>query len=242
MTMLTKDFPLKVKDVSEQGEFEGYGSVFGVIDVYGEKVMPGAFVPSLVRHKRAGTYPLMLWSHRSDEPIGGWMDIAEDEKGLYVKGKIALDAGPTERRVYTHMKAGNIQGLSIGYREIDTEPSTPTTPRLLKEVDLLEVSVVAFPANTRARVEAVKSADEEAAINGWKNLAQLARRFRDGEPLPPKEFEEILREVGFPRRAASDIVSVGYAKVMRSESADEQEAANAIARLKQAVKAFSPAP
>ena len=63
--MKTKDFALHVKDVSEDGTFEGYGSVFGNVDSYGEKVMPGAFVESLARHKREGSIVLLLWNLES---------------------------------------------------------------------------------------------------------------------------------------------------------------------------------
>jgi uncharacterized membrane protein len=85
----------------------------------------------------------------------------------------------------------------------------------------------------------VKSEDEEGAIKCWQRLESLARKFRDGEPLPAKEYEEILREAGFPKSVAVQIASVGYVKSIRSESGGE-EANNAIARLRAAAKAFSP--
>lgn len=86
--MKTKDFALQVKDLSEEGTFEGYGSIFGNLDSYGEKVMPGAFAESLARHKREGTKPLMLWQHNPDQPIGVWEDLVEDGKGLRGIGRL----------------------------------------------------------------------------------------------------------------------------------------------------------
>lgn len=203
--MKTKDFPLQVKDLSDEGTFEGYGSVFGNRDSYGDKVMPGSFVGSLAKHKREGSKVLMLWQHNPDEPIGVWDDLAEDAKGLWGKGRIIMDT-QRGREAHALMKAGAIQGLSIGYRVIKSEPDG--NDMLLKEMDLLEISPVSFPANRRARIEAVKN----------EKMEEFARRLRDGDPLPVKEFEDILREAGVPKTMATQIASVGYAKAIRSES------------------------
>lgn len=203
--MKTKDFALKIKELSAEGDFEGYGSVFGNVDSYGEKVMPGAFGESLARHKREGTKPLMLWQHDSWQPIGIWEDLAEDGKGLWGKGKLLGGVRAADEALIL-LKAGAIQGLSIGYREVETEPDGNI--RLLKKLDLLEISIVSFPANRRARIDAVKS----------ERMDEFARRLRDGDPMPIKEFEDILREAGVPKSMAVQIASVGYAKAIRSES------------------------
>lgn len=223
--MKTKDFALHVKDVSEEGTFEGYGSIFGNLDSYGEKVMPGAFAASLAKHRQEGSKPLMLWQHNPDEPIGVWDDLSEDGKGLKGTGRFVLETA-RGREAHALLKAGAIRGLSIGYREIETEPEGNT--RLLKKLDLLEISVVSFPANRRARVEAVKS----------ERMDEFARRLRDGDPMPIKDFEDILREAGVPKSMAVQIASVGYAKAIRSES--EGEKANELAALRTAVAAFLP--
>ena len=82
--MLHKDFSLEIKDVSESGVIEGYASVFGgTPDSYGDVVLPGAFAETLVKHRREGTMPLMLWGHQASElPIGDWVDMAEDARGF----------------------------------------------------------------------------------------------------------------------------------------------------------------
>lgn len=220
--MKTKDFALHVKDVSEEGTFTGYGSIFGNLDSYGEKVLPGAFGESLARHKREGTKPLMLWQHNPDEPIGVWDDLAEDGTGLKGTGRLVLETG-RGREAHALLKAGAIRGLSIGYREVEVEPDGNN--RLLKKLDLMEISVVSFPANRRARVESVKS----------ERMEEFARRLRDGEPMPVKEFEDILREAGVPKAMAVQIASVGYAKAIRSESEGDQ--ANELAEFLQALRA-----
>lgn len=204
----TKDFSLEVKGLSEDGTFEGYGSIFGNVDSYGEKVMPGAFVESLARHKREGTNVLMLWQHNPDEPIGLWEDLAEDAKGLWGRGRLLTEV-QRAREVHVLLKAKAIRGLSIGYQEIDADKDNNV--RLLKKLDLWEISPVSFAANRRARVESVKS----------ERMDEFARRLRDGDPMPIKEFEDILREAGVPKTMAVQIASVGYAKAIRSESDGE---------------------
>ncbi len=118
--MKTKDFALEVKDLSEDGTFEGYGSIFGNVDSYGEKVVPGAFVESLAKHRREGTSVLMLWQHNPDEPIGVWDDLAEDAKGLWGKGRLIMEV-QRAKEVYALLRAKAVRGLSIGYRELDTD-------------------------------------------------------------------------------------------------------------------------
>ncbi|MEY9196629.1 HK97 family phage prohead protease [Sinorhizobium fredii] len=142
--MKTKDFALQIKDLSDEGTFEGYGSVFGNVDSYGEKVMPGAFVASLAKHRREGSTVLMLWQHNPDEPIGVWEDLAEDSKGLWGKGRLIKEVQKA-RETHALMKAKAIGGLSIGYREVKVTPDGSV--RNLEELDLREISPVSFPAN-----------------------------------------------------------------------------------------------
>jgi HK97 family phage prohead protease len=203
--MKTKDFALQIKDLSDEGTFEGYGSVFGNVDSYGEKVMPGAFVASLAKHRREGSTILMLWQHNPDVPIGVWEDLAEDSKGLWGKGRLIMEVQKA-RETHALMKAKAIGGLSIGYREVKVTPDGNV--RNLEELDLREISPVSFPANRRARIEAVKS----------ERMEEFARRLRDGDPMPIKDFEDILREAGVPKSMAVAIASHGYAKAIRSES------------------------
>lgn len=211
--MKTKDFNLEIKKLEDQGTFEGYASIFNNVDRHGEKVVPGAFTESLKKHEKEKNPVLMLWQHNPDEPIGVWDELAEDSKGLWGKGRLIL-AVQRAKEVYELLKEKAIRGLSIGYREIKTEPDGNV--RLLQKLDLMEISPVSFPANVRARVEAVKS----------ERMDEFARRLRDGDPMPIKEFEDILREAGVPKAMAVQIASVGYAKAIRSES--EGSKANAV--------------
>jgi HK97 family phage prohead protease len=179
--MQTKDFALYVKDVSEDGTFEGHVSVSGNVDSYGDVVQPGAFATSLAKHRREGTKPLLLWQHNPDEPIGVWEDLAEDGKGLWGKGRLLRGVRRADE-AHILLKGGAIQGLSIGYREVKAEPDGQV--RKLVELDLLEASLVSFPANRRARVAVVKS----------DRVDQLADRLKAGDLPSERVFEKGMRD------------------------------------------------
>lgn len=206
--MKTKDFTLSLKGLTDEGTFEGYGSIFGNVDSYGERVMPGAFGESLAKHRREGTSVLMLWQHNPHEPIGVWDDLAEDGKGLWGKGRLIMEVQKA-REVHALMKAGAIGGLSIGYREIRVEPKDNV--RELEELDLREISPVSFPANRRARISAVKSIDE----------CRLS--FAKGETPALHVIEDVLRDAGFSRSLAASFVSLGKAALSQSDSGGQSE-------------------
>lgn len=163
--------PLEVKfaDGGVPGSFEGYGAVFGNVDSYGDVIQKGAFKETLRDWNKTKKLPPMLVQHggwmmtdMDALPIGKWEAMSEDDTGLYVKGRlINLD---TERGKTIHggMKEGTLDGMSIGYRakefSLGTKPDEPR--RTLKKIDLMEVSVVTFPANGKARVASVKSAHD----------------------------------------------------------------------------------
>lgn len=190
--ILTKNsaVPLDAKAISDSGVIEGYASVFGNVDSYGEIVEPGAFVDSLVSAKRNGRKIKLLWQHDPHQPIGVWDDLAEDAKGLWVKGRLFKDTVAKAAEAYALLKEGALDGLSIGYRTIKAEPKAgkPGIMSLLK-LDLLENSVVTFAANDRARVEVVKS-------------------ILDSGALPTvREFEGLLRDAGFSKAKAAAIAA-----------------------------------
>ncbi len=186
------DIPFKIKSVNDAGEFEGYGSVFGVQDTYGDVVIAGAFKDSLQRWSEKGRLPALLWQHKMDEPIGIYTEMNEDNNGLALKGRLLIDDDPLAKRAHAHMKAGSITGLSIGYILKEWEYDKEKNVFLLKEIDLWEVSVVTFPANDEARVSDVKSA------------------FARGEIPSQKQIERVLRDVGLSRTQAKAFMSEGY--------------------------------
>lgn len=151
---------LLVKELGEDGAIEGHGSVFGVVDSYKEIVATGAFKASLENHRKAGTFPKMLLQHDPKRPIGVYTEMREDEKGLFVRGRLNLDT-VDGRETYSNLKMGALDGLSIGFMPVNSTIDEKTRVKTLTEIDLWEVSVVTFPAAKLARVEGVKAAIAE---------------------------------------------------------------------------------
>lgn len=152
MEMSVLDFGLEIKSIDEEtpGVFEGYASVFGALDQHYDIVSKGAFKKSI-----KGRQPAMLWQHRSSEPIGVFKSVKEDDKGLYVEAALNLDVQQA-REAYALLKQGAITGLSVGYNAIKWSWDDKKGIRTLEEVDLWEISLVTFPANTLATVTNVK--------------------------------------------------------------------------------------
>lgn len=181
----------------ESGVFEGYASVFNVVDQGLDSVQPGAFSKTLGRRKVK-----MLWQHDTSQPIGVWDEIREDDKGLYVKGRCLPEVAKGAEALAL-MRAGALDSMSIGYRTIEAAPDEANRHvRKLIEVDLFEISLVTFPMLPDAKITAVKSITTE------------------------REFERFLRDAGFSRKDAAAIALHGFAKAMtgqRDAGSDEPD-------------------
>ncbi|MEO1035220.1 MAG: HK97 family phage prohead protease [Pseudomonadota bacterium] len=199
--------PLDVKAVTEEGEFEGYGSVFGTLDSYGERVAAGAFADTLAKHKEAGTMPALLWQHNPSQPIGRYTEMREDKRGLFVKGQIATSTA-LGRDAYELLKMDAVGGLSIGFIPKGEEVEDDGTITLTK-IDLWETSIVTFPANPDAQIDAVRA------------------RVAAGDVPTKRDTEQLLRDAGFSRQQAKALLSAGYAG-LETRDAQELAAANSL--------------
>ena len=154
--MNSKDYGLELKYaagsslVSDGTQIEGYASLFGLTDQGGDVVVKGAYAASLKRLEVRGDKVRMLWQHDPTRPIGVWEEIREDDKGLWVKGRLLPEIAQA-REAAALIAAGAIDGLSIGYRTISAERDGKGR-RLLNEVELWEVSLVTFPMLAEAKV------------------------------------------------------------------------------------------
>ncbi len=173
----------------EAGTFEGYGAIFGNVDRDGDVVEPGAFAESL-----KARMPVLLWQHDTKAPIGRFEEVREDEKGLYVKGRLSMQGRGAE--AYELLRMGALDGLSIGFITREATRDAATGTRRISKADLMEVSLVTFPANDLARTHSVKS-----AVGG-----------ASGPSLPddPRAFERFLRDYGFSRTRARTITAKGF--------------------------------
>lgn len=211
----THTVKLDVKDLNSEGEFSGYASVWDVVDVGRDVIKKGAFKKS-IREKKAGNIR-MLFQHDPAMPIGVWQEMAEDEKGLLVKGQLMIKV-QKGMEVMELMKAKAIDGLSIGFRTVSFAYERPKKDdgqlgdmvRIIKEVDLWEVSVVTFPMNTEARIQSVK-----------------------GEWLK-RDVERTLRDAGMPNSFAKLVTIHGYdeaQKMLRSEQREADNGLNDVAQM-----------
>ncbi len=144
---------LVLDKVEPDGTFSGYASLFGKVDLGKDVVERGAFSASLRARGAAGIR--MLYQHDPNQPIGAWTEIREDARGLFVRGRLTREVARA-REVLSLMRAGALDGLSIGFRAVRARRDAAGGVRRILEADLWEISVVTFPMLPGARVEAVK--------------------------------------------------------------------------------------
>ncbi|BBU61393.1 hypothetical protein MSC49_13280 [Methylosinus sp. C49] len=186
--METKRAPFPAA-IGADGVFEGYASLFAVRDTCGDIVERGAFAASLQR--RGAVSVKMLWQHRAEEPIGVWAHIAEDARGLKVRGRLDLSVARA-REALSLIRAGALDGLSIGFRTLRAASDPKTGARRLLELDLIEISIVTFPALPQARIAvipALATAPRHAAAQLGQKLARLRMQ------LAVKRFEATLQRL-----------------------------------------------
>lgn len=181
-----------VKTASEDSEYvyiKGYGSTFGNLDSTGDIVHKGAFLNSISQKM-----PAMLYQHKTNDPAGVWDKAFEDEKGLYLEGRIPK----TNTNLVALVKMGAITKLSIGYSVVEGEYDSKTGIRNLKQLDLWEVSLVTFPANDKATISSVKSFNDDDKIDAEQAEGILTKQ----------DFERVLKSTGaFTNKAAKIFAS-----------------------------------
>lgn len=159
--------------VTDGRVIEGYASYFGKRDKGGDVVMAGAYAKSLAQLSASDRRVKMLWQHDPAQPIGIWDEVREDDRGLYVKGRLLTEV-EKGREAIALIEAGAIDGLSIGYRTVRAEKDSKGQ-RLLSELDLWEVSLVTFPMLTEARVGAKSDTVSDTEL---RELVQVLREAR----------------------------------------------------------------
>lgn len=194
--------PFEFKSVKADGTFEGYASVYGEIDSYRDVVVKGAFDDSLdKRYRQKGRKGIpMLDQHDTRLPMGIFPveSVKEDDHGLFVRGEFNMKV---QRAVEAHALAdqGALTGLSIGYSTVEDEWDDSGSLRILKAVDLWEISLVTFPAGDSARITSVK------AISGLDTLS---------------DCESLLRDAGFSKAETVAFVSRIKAIAKRGDPVD----------------------
>lgn len=202
---------LDCKGLTANGVFSGYASLFHRKDLGRDVILPGAFRTSLARKRPEDIK--MLFQHDPAEPIGQWMDIREDAKGLHVTGRLLANVVRAQT-VRALMQEGVIDGLSIGFQTVKGRTDKKSGTRYLMEVDLWEISVVTFPMLPEARIhKGVAHAPSQQAADIWRDEAP--------KTLPTlREFERWLtQDAGLTRKQARTIIRSGYRTLLGTQDA-----------------------
>lgn len=203
-----KTTPIQIKtfgtDTGIAGQFQGLAAAFGNVDRYGDVIEAGAFTRSLERYRQDGTAPAMLWQHEQNTPIGSWQALHETQEGLDVTGLLVMDAFKA-KEAHALMLAGGLS-LSIGYQVPEGGAYIRDDgARVLRELELLEISTVAVPANSRAAIRQVKNFNPEE--------------------VNVREFEAAARDaLGLSAREVKRLLSGGWNALIRDEQAKEEMA------------------
>ena len=196
-----KSFDFEIKGIDEAGKFSGYASTFGNVDLVGDIVQKGSFLKTL---QKGADKVFMFWQHDSSVIVGEFTKLVEDEKGLFFEGQLFIKNIQQATEAHFLMRKGLIKSVSIGFR-LDEKSFDQNNNRLLKEIDLMEISLVTFPANPEATIDRVKSLDD----------------------MTEREFEKSLRDVvGLSKKQSKALMSGGYKAMSRDDSEPEQKTNN----------------
>lgn len=189
-----------IKTEGDAMRFTGYASKFGGVDTYGDTIVKGAFDATLKEHGN----PLMYLEHSVGTmfaqgaaalPIGKYLSIKEDDVGLLVDGELTPGLS-IAADVYAAMKHGTLSGLSVGgYVKKGDYQETETGRIIHKWSRLVEISAVAMPADSGARVQTVKGEDISVAIEDIATIREFERFLRDAAGLSKSASLQLVARV-----------------------------------------------
>lgn len=179
--MANRGLNFEVKEFSEEGEFEGYASIFNKVDMGGDTILPGAFKATLADMKKQGRILPLLFGHNQSDIIGGIPELEEDKKGLKIRGRVLADISDNGRKAYMLMKSKLSTALSIGYQVPDGGAEKKEGNRIISKLNLYEVSFVGVGMDPYARVTSVKG------------LKDIRAKLAAGERLTEREFEVLFK-------------------------------------------------
>ena len=201
------------ESAKDDGTFEGYASVFNNKDLGNDVIKEGAFAKS-IKGKKAKQIKL-LYQHKTDEPIGVVDSLEEDARGLKIKGRLAMGT-QKGKEVFELMKMGALDSMSIGYKlsPDDYKYSDKLKKRTITNLDLMEISMVTFPMNPKAKITKVKLAN-----------------------MDTRELEEYLRDVGVMSSAvAKQTAIILYKSYQEEDLLVQRDVVDSIKHLIQTIK------
>jgi hypothetical protein len=172
----TKTLPAIIQKAAEEGTFTALASTFGdYVDLQGDRVDRHGFDRTIEEWRALGEWPPLFYMHVYSDPkaeVGRVTFMDAIDTGLLVRGKLDL-ANVMARAVHERMMAGDLRALSIGYTARREEDGSQGE-RVLLDIDLHEISIVAHPANEEALVLDVKRRERRPAPAPSRTVAALA--------------------------------------------------------------------
>ncbi|GFZ62936.1 hypothetical protein PSE10A_54470 [Pseudomonas amygdali pv. eriobotryae] len=187
---------IKFASGGAQGVFEGYASVFNVVDGDGDIILPGAFAHALKTQTRSVA---MFFNHRRNEiPVGKWLDLVEDSVGLHVRGELT-PGNPQSEALKAAMIHGTVGGMSVGFSAAKADVGQIATGYSFKNATRLnEISICTFPANEQATVSTLKSMD------GIESIRDAETWLRDSAGLSKSEAQALIARIKSAVRSDSE--------------------------------------
>ncbi|WP_122437795.1 HK97 family phage prohead protease [Pseudomonas viridiflava] len=187
---------IKFASGGAQGIFEGYASVFNVVDGDGDIILPGAFAQALKTQTRSVA---MFFNHRRNEiPVGKWLELAEDSVGLHVRGELT-PGNPQSDALKAAMIHGTVGGMSVGFTAAKADVEQIATGFSFKNATRLsEISICTFPANEQATVSTLKSMDAIESIRDAETW------LRDSAGLSKSEAQALIARIKSAVRSDSE--------------------------------------
>ena len=197
------EFETKSNGSKPKGWFKGYGSTFGNVDLGKDVVLPGAFDQTVEEHKKSGTVPAMFYEHNTTEPVGDWLGMEVDKKGLLMEGQLWVDSGiPRAEQSYKMLGSKTGRGLSMGYNHI--EPPIYDDRKGIRQLTKLrvnEVSVTGRPMNQKCGIVSVKALLEDKKI---LTVREAEDWLRDAVGLSATEAKTFIAAVKSGAQAERD--------------------------------------
>lgn len=180
-----------LKFVGDDMEFTCHTNVKGNIDHARDRTLDGAYLNSIKNHKANNTMPKMFWNHdHFSPPVGVWIDMEEDEKGLFKRGRMLDSDRGIE--IYKGLKSKAIDSFSIGYAVIREKFNPGLDCNDLIELDIKESSPVNFACNEQARLVDIKNRLSEGEFLSKADLRLLLEDSQLG--LSKRQIERVTAD------------------------------------------------
>ncbi len=173
--MKIKSFPvnkIEVKAANDEapfGEFTAIVSVFGNVDLVGDRVMPGAFASSLKKYAEKGTNLPIVWSHdwgNAESFIGKTLSAEETDEGLLIRG--AFFDTQRAQTVRTLLAEKVVSEFSFAYDVIKERKGEDGYNELI-ELSILEAGPTLKGANPATQLIAAKNLTKDDVIKAEPN-------------------------------------------------------------------------